>query len=56
VLAFDRDELTCVVNVSGPDVRVEGVLLASEDVGGRPPARRRGLAQSGSTSGDLRPA
>jgi len=34
VLAFDRDELTCVVNVSGPDVPVEGVLLASEDVGG----------------------
>jgi alpha-glucosidase len=34
VLAFDRDELTCIVNISGPDVPVEGVVLASEDVGG----------------------
>jgi alpha-glucosidase len=33
VLAFDRDELTCVVNVSGPDVPVEGIVLASEDIG-----------------------
>src|SRR5262249_47927076 len=34
VLAFDRGELTCVVNVSGRDVPVENVVLASEDLGG----------------------
>jgi alpha-glucosidase len=34
VLAFDRDELTCLVNVSGPEVELDGdVLLASESVG-----------------------
>jgi alpha-glucosidase len=33
VLAFDRDELTCIANVGGPDVPVDGVLLASEVVG-----------------------
>jgi alpha-glucosidase len=37
VLAFDRDGLTCVVNVAGPDVPVAGVLLASEAVGGSLP-------------------
>jgi alpha-glucosidase len=34
VLAFDRGELTCVVNVNGRDVPVEGVVLASENIGG----------------------
>jgi alpha-glucosidase len=33
VLAFDREELTCLVNVDAPDVPVGDVLLASEEVG-----------------------
>jgi alpha-glucosidase len=34
VLAFDRGELACVVNISGPDVPVGDVLLASEPLEG----------------------
>jgi alpha-glucosidase len=32
VLEFDRDELTCIVNVDADAIPVEGVLLASEPV------------------------
>jgi alpha-glucosidase len=33
VLAFDRDELTCLVNVGGPDVPLGEALLTSEPIG-----------------------
>ncbi len=38
VLAFDRDGLTCVVNVSGDDVPVGEVVLASEEIHATLPA------------------
>jgi hypothetical protein len=56
LLAFDRDELMCVVNVSGPDVRVEGVLLASEDVGAVLPRGAAAWLSRAPHPGDLRPA
>jgi alpha-glucosidase len=37
VLAFDRDGVTCIVNVGGPDVPVENVVLATEPVRGSLP-------------------
>jgi alpha-glucosidase len=36
-LVFDRDELTCVVNVTASPLPVAGVLLASDDVGAELP-------------------
>jgi alpha-glucosidase len=38
VLAFDRDGVACIVNVSGPEVPAGEVLLASEELHGTVPA------------------
>src|SRR4051812_27006929 len=39
VLAFDRGDLTCIVNVDGPPVPVAGVILASDEIADElPPA------------------
>jgi exonuclease I len=32
VLAFDRDELTCIVNFAAEPIAIENVVLASDDV------------------------
>jgi alpha-glucosidase len=37
VIAFDRDELTCIVNVEGEPLRVEDIVLASEPLAGTLP-------------------